>query len=267
MELSVENVQTILNAQPSTDTMIGLLIISHSANIARGVKELADQMGKGQVRVAAAGGTVEGDLGTSADLISEAIKELSGVDAVLALVDMGSAVMSAEMALEMAGVPFQISGAPLVEGALVAVVEATRPGASLADVAAAAARALEAKGVAINGTPAETPPAAETPPTAETPSAPEQPSAPETTLTVVNKVGLHMRPAKEFVQTAQRFQATLRVRNLDRPERPAGNAKSMLDVMKLGVSAGHRIAIRAEGEDAEAALAALTQLVESNFGE
>jgi phosphotransferase system HPr (HPr) family protein len=57
------------------------------------------------------------------------------------------------------------------------------------------------------------------------------------------------------------------VRNLDRPERPDGNAKSMIDVMKLGVSSGHRIAVRAEGDDAEAALAALTQLVASNFGE
>jgi dihydroxyacetone kinase phosphotransfer subunit len=235
--------------------MIGLLIISHSANIARGVKELTDQMGKGQVRVAAAGGTVEGDLGTSADLIGEAIRQLSGVDAVLALVDMGSAVMSAEMALELAGVPFQISGAPLVEGALVAVVEATRPGATLAEVAAAAARALETKGVA-----------------GDAPGAPEAPETPagggtEATLTIFNKVGLHMRPAKEFVQTAQRFQAAVRVRNLDRPERPDGNAKSMIDVMKLGVSSGHRIALRAEGDDAEAALAALTRLVESNFGE
>jgi phosphotransferase system HPr-like phosphotransfer protein len=41
----------------------------------------------------------------------------------------------------------------------------------------------------------------------------------------------------------------------------------MIDVMKLGVSSGHRIAVRAEGDDAEAALVALTRLVESNFGE
>jgi phosphocarrier protein FPr len=236
--------------------MIGLLIISHSAQIARGVKELADQMGKGEVRVAAAGGTAEGDLGTSADLIGEAIRQLSGVEAVLALVDMGSAVMSAEMALELAGVPFKISGAPLVEGALVAVVEATRPGASLADVAAVAARALETKAIAVG----EAPAAPDAP--AEAPAA-----GPETTLTIFNKVGLHMRPAKEFVQTAQRFRAALRVRNLDRPERPDGNAKSMIDVMKLGVSSGHRIAVQAAGDDAEAALAALTRLVEANFGE
>jgi len=237
--------------------MIGLLLISHSPKIASGVKELAEQMTKGQVRIAAAGGTLEGDLGTSTDLIMAAIEELRGVDALLALVDLGSAVMSAEMALELAGMPFLLSGAPLVEGALVAAVEATRPGVSLAEVAAAAMRALESKGVH------SAPPAAAPAPA---PAAPASPAV-EATLTIGNKVGLHMRPAKEFVQTATRFACTLRVRNLDRPERPDGNAKSMIDVMKLGVAFGQRIALRAEGDDAQAAVAALTQLVAANFGE
>lgn len=238
--------------------MIGILIISHSARVASGVKELAAQMTKGQVRIAAAGGTHEGDLGTSADLILEALAELRGVDSVLALVDMGSAVMSAEMALEMGGIPFLISGAPLVEGALVAAVEATRPGASLAEVAAAATRALETKGV--HEAPAPAAPA----PTAPPPAA----GASEATLTITNKVGLHMRPAKEFVQAAAGFPgATIKVRNLDRPERPEGNAKSMIDVMKLGVAAGQRIHVRAEGDGAQAAVEALTRLVATNFGE
>lgn len=238
--------------------MIGLLIISHSAAVARGVKELADQMAKGQVKIAAAGGTHDGALGTSTDLITAALDELQGVTAVLALVDMGSAVMSAEMALEMSGTTFLISGAPLVEGALVAAVEAMRPDATLAQVAAAAARALETKGV-------EEPALA---PVAD--PAPPQPAAGpgvEATLTIFNKVGLHMRPAKEFVQTAARFSAQVRVRNLDRPERPDGNAKSMIDVMKLGVAAGQRIHVRAEGDDAQALVEALTKLVADNFGE
>jgi phosphoenolpyruvate---glycerone phosphotransferase subunit DhaM len=228
--------------------MIGILIISHSAQVARGVKELAEQMAKGTVRIAAAGGTIEGDLGTSTDVIARALDELRGVEAVLALVDMGSAVMSAEMALELAGLPFQLSGAPLVEGAVVAAVEATREGATLAEVAAAAERALEAK---------------------QTGAGPACGAAgAEATVTITNRVGLHMRPAKEFVQTAASFAgATIRVRNLDRPERPEGNAKSMIDVMKLGVAFGQRIQLRAEGEGAQEAVAALAQLVENNFGE
>jgi dihydroxyacetone kinase phosphotransfer subunit len=245
--------------------MIGILIISHSAQVAAGVRQLAEQMAKGQVRIAAAGGTHEGDLGTSADLIIQALGELRGVDAVLALVDMGSAVMSAEMALEVGGIPFRLSGAPLVEGSVVAAVEATRPGATLDEVAAAADRALETKGV-HTGQPGTAPPAGAE--AAAPPPAPATGGAAEATLTIANKVGLHMRPAKEFVQTAIGFAgATVRVRNLDRPDRPEGNAKSMIDVMKLGVSSGHRILVRAEGEGAQTAVEALTKLVAANFGE
>ncbi|NJM07408.1 PTS-dependent dihydroxyacetone kinase phosphotransferase subunit DhaM [Candidatus Gracilibacteria bacterium] len=234
--------------------MIGILIISHSANIARGVKELADQMARGRVRIAAAGGTLEGELGTSVDVITRALDELSGVDTVLALVDLGSAVMSAEMALEMSGLPFVLSKAPLVEGALVAAVEATREGIGLQEVAALAERALEAKGIG---------PATST----ATESLPPAAAVAEAVLHITNSAGLHMRPANLFIQTASRFQSIIRARNLDRPERPDGNVKSMLDVMKLGVASGQRLAVRAEGDDADAAIAALSALVQSNFGE
>lgn len=242
--------------------MIGILIISHSAAIARGVKELAEQMVQGRVAIAAAGGTHDGHLGTSIDLISSALDELHAADAVLTLVDMGSAVMSAEMALELSGRNFLITGAPLVEGALVAAVEAMRPDATLEQVAAVALRALEGKGLST-APPAVAPPVEEAPPV-QTPTA--EPAA-EVTLTVTNKVGLHMRPAKEFVQTAMRFPCTLRVRNLDRPERPDGNAKSMIDVMKIGVSSGQRIHIHATGAESTAAIEALSRLVFDNFGE
>jgi dihydroxyacetone kinase phosphotransfer subunit len=238
--------------------MIGLLLISHSADVARGVKALADQMARGQIPIAAAGGTLEGDLGTSADVITTALGELQSAEAVLALVDMGSAVMSAEMALEMSGVRFHLSGAPLVEGALVAAVEATRPDATLEEVVAAAERALETKGIA---------------PIAPSAAAPIEAAPPQdagsltSILTIRNKVGLHMRPASEFVKTAARFKAGIRARNLDRPESRPGNAKSLLDVMKLGVSQGHRIELQIDGEDAQAVLEALEALVAGNFGE
>jgi phosphocarrier protein FPr len=237
--------------------MIGLLIISHSASIARGVKELIEQMAKGSVPIAAAGGTLEGELGTSTDLISQALATLVGADEVLVLVDMGSAIMSAEIALELSGVSFRISAAPLVEGALVAAVEATRPNATMAEVAAAAERALETKGVALIADHLH----------AEASLAPPPSAGIEITLTITNKVGLHMRPAKDFVTTASRFASVIRARNLARPERPDGNAKSMIDVMKLGVAFGHQIHLRAEGVDAQQALDALAQLVADNFGE
>lgn len=245
--------------------MIGILIISHSADIARGVKSLADQMAKGQVPIAAAGGTIEGDLGTSTDTIATALAELKGVEAVLALVDMGSAVMSAEMALEMSGLPHRISAAPLVEGALVAAIEASRPGISLDELAAAAERALDAKGI---------PPAAPATPATPTPAPDAADAAPalapgraEAILTLTNKNGLHLRPAKDFVSAAASFKSTVRARNLDRPGQPEANAKSSIEVLKIAARAGHRLQVVAEGEDAQAAVDRLRELAAGNFGE
>jgi phosphotransferase system HPr (HPr) family protein len=88
----------------------------------------------------------------------------------------------------------------------------------------------------------------------------------EATLIVHHPLGLHARPAALFVQTAARFKAAVRVTNRTRGTKPV-DAKSILSVLTLGVSQGHEIQIAAEGDDADAALAAITDLVESNFGE
>ncbi len=124
--------------------MIGLLIVSHSPKVAEGVRDLANQVSQGEVPVAAAGGAVDGSLGTSADLIRAGADRLAaaGVDGVLVLLDLGSAVMSAEMALEDFGRPYRLCNAPLVEGAVMAAVEASI-GAALDAAASAAERAKD----------------------------------------------------------------------------------------------------------------------------
>jgi phosphotransferase system HPr (HPr) family protein len=86
---------------------------------------------------------------------------------------------------------------------------------------------------------------------------------PETRLIIRNKVGLHARPAVLFVQAAQGFQADVRVIK----DGKEGNAKSFRAVLALAVNQNDEVLVRAEGTDAEAALAALTKLVEENFGE
>jgi phosphotransferase system HPr (HPr) family protein len=86
----------------------------------------------------------------------------------------------------------------------------------------------------------------------------------ERQLTIMNKVGLHARPAALFVQTAARFKDT-RVEVIKNSE--ARDAKSILSVLTLGVSQGMTITVRAEGPQAEAAIAALTELVDRDFGE
>src|ERR1700738_3074009 len=80
---------------------VGLVIVSHSAQLAEGVAELAGQMSQGKTPIAAAGGTVNDVIGTSVDRIVAAIQSVEGPDGVLVLLDLGSAILSTEMALEM----------------------------------------------------------------------------------------------------------------------------------------------------------------------
>ena len=87
--------------------------------------------------IAAAGGTAEGKLGTSVERIGDALVALPSDDGVLVLVDLGSAVLSAELALEQCGIRYRICNAPLVEGAVFAAAAAAS-GATLEQVAAEA---------------------------------------------------------------------------------------------------------------------------------
>ena len=107
--------------------MIGVVLVSHSQKLVEGLKELVGQLSGGQVPVAIAGGGPQGELGTSAEKIRDAILSVSGPDGVMVLVDMGSAVISTETAIEMldpSPCEVRISGAPLVEGAVVGVIHA-----------------------------------------------------------------------------------------------------------------------------------------------
>jgi dihydroxyacetone kinase phosphotransfer subunit len=109
--------------------MIGLVIVSHSAKVAQGVQEMAEQMSQGRVSIAAAGGVDDETLGTNAERILAALQQAYSPEGVLVLMDLGSAVMSAQMAIEMMEpeqqAKIQMSDAPLVEGAIVAAVEAS----------------------------------------------------------------------------------------------------------------------------------------------
>ena len=124
--------------------MVSLLIVSHSAQLAAGVKEFAEQVAGGKVRIADAGGAADGSLGTSVDHIQERLRQVASPDGTLVLVDLGSAVLSVEMAIEALGIGrVQISNAPLVEGAYLAAIEASAEGATLEQVAEAALQARE----------------------------------------------------------------------------------------------------------------------------
>ncbi|MFN3929486.1 MAG: dihydroxyacetone kinase phosphoryl donor subunit DhaM [Thermoflexus sp.] len=125
--------------------MVALVIVAHSAKLAEGVKELAEQMVRGRVPILAAGGLDEHTLGTNVDRIRQALEAaLAQADEVLVLMDLGSAVMGAQMAIEMlppkARSRVLLSQAPLVEGAIVAAVEASI-GKTAAEIEASAVEA------------------------------------------------------------------------------------------------------------------------------
>ncbi len=87
----------------------------------------------------------------------------------------------------------------------------------------------------------------------------------ETKITVTHNVGLHARPAALFVQTANKFSSSVKVRNLTTNGNSV-DAKSIIMVLTLGVMKDHEILIQAEGSDEGSAVAALQSLIESNFG-
>lgn len=122
--------------------MVSLLIVSHSAQLAAGVREFASQVAGDTVQILDAGGTDDGSLGTSINRIQQGLEQIASPDGTLVLVDLGSAVLSVEMAIEALGDTnrIYISDAPLVEGAYLAVLEASAE-ATLDETAAAALQA------------------------------------------------------------------------------------------------------------------------------
>ena len=108
--------------------MVGLVIVSHSSKVAEGVYELAAQMAP-DVKIAAAGGTWDGCIGTDVEKIMEAVNQVYSEEGALILFDLGSAFMNAEMAIEMLDSNMaenvEIVDVALVEGAITAAVNAS----------------------------------------------------------------------------------------------------------------------------------------------
>src|SRR6478672_1905052 len=132
-----------MRGQRKEARLIGLVLVSHSGTLVDGLRDMVAQVAGDEVPVATAGGTEDGRLGTSAPRIAAALRSVldGGADAVLVLLDLGSAALSLELALEDldAGdrAKIRISEAPLVEGAILAAVQASID-APIDDVVAAA---------------------------------------------------------------------------------------------------------------------------------
>ncbi len=109
--------------------MVGVVFVSHSHLLAQGLCDFVSQVAKDKVNIAPAGGVDEITLGTNAERIKYAIETVYSPEGVLVLVDLGSALLSVETAIDMLPAEMKphikLSNAPLVEGAYVAVVQAS----------------------------------------------------------------------------------------------------------------------------------------------
>ncbi|WP_017343429.1 PTS-dependent dihydroxyacetone kinase phosphotransferase subunit DhaM [Halorubrum sp. T3] len=134
--------------------MVGIVIVSHSERAAEGIAEVAAEMA-GDTRIEPVGGDGKGGIGTVPDAIEDAIDAVAGGetdeggrsdgDGVVVLVDLGSAVMNADVAVELSDAEAVIADAPVLEGAVNAAVAATDPSATVESVReqAEAARDIE----------------------------------------------------------------------------------------------------------------------------
>ena len=182
-------------------------------------------------------GLIDDILGTSADKILEAIESVDGPDGVLVLLDLGSAILSAEMALEMLSDEqrnrVRLTYAPLVEGTVAAALEASF-GRSLAQVKQVAEKTASIE--EIQNLKPLTPVENESPEIVvpEENILPGRTSEHTAQLTIANPTGLHARPASLFVQTAASFEANIQASGRGKET----DATSISGVLSLGLRQG-----------------------------
>jgi phosphotransferase system enzyme I (PtsI) len=263
--------------------MIGIVVVSHSPALAHAAVDLAVEMVSGQApKIEVAAGAGDDIIGTDAVRVSEAIEKVAGPDGVLVFTDLGSAVLSAQMAVEFAGVEgVVLTDAPFVEGLTAAVVSAAQ-GRSVQEVDREARGALRAKtaqlappeeSVTPDGGAADqsTRTAVEGTADGGGQAAPAghsgDPSAPDArseTMTLHNPSGLHARPAALLVGALTGLKAQVWV------HKPGGapiEVTGTTALLILGARQGDTVTFHASGEDGSQALSRIMTLVRDGFGE
>jgi PTS hybrid protein len=207
--------------------LVGIVVVSHSADLARGVAELAGQVAGSEVQIAAAGGGPDGTLGTDDGLVREAIRGANRGDGVVILGDLGSAILTIRQcsSVRATGTPAwwmrRWSRAPWLRPSWPPPEDR-----SMMSHGRPRRRAMRASSEAKRV---------------------------EAEVTLPDGIDLHARPAAELVRTAMRFSASVSVAAGEREV----DAKSLLSILALGAERGTSLRLRAEGEDATAALDAL----------
>jgi PTS hybrid protein len=240
---------------------VALVLVSHSAELARGTAELAEQMAP-DVVVRGVGGGPDGGLGTSLDAVQKALADVltiladgpPGGGGVVVLGDLGSSVLTVEAALELDESLTErvvLARAPFVEGAVAAAVTA-HGGADLPAVLESANASVRmfaaieaAQSLEVGGAPSD--------------DASGEESQNSRTVTVRNPLGLHARPAALVSRKVAELGAAVTVDGVD--------ASSVLQLMALGATQGRELRVEATGERAAEAVSTVVEMIEGGFGE
>ncbi|WP_082592744.1 phosphoenolpyruvate--protein phosphotransferase [Phycicoccus sp. Soil803] len=248
---------------PATDAerRVGLIVVSHSRALALAAVTLAGEMLHGRpLTIEVAAGLDDTTFGTDAVSIMQAIERADSPAGVVVLMDLGSAVLSAELALDLLQDSsirdrVTLSPAPLVEGLIVAAVAAAG-GASREEVAAEARNAVMGKAAHLS--------------TPEPGVAPEPEDQAQAAIVgvfpVANPHGLHARPAARLVSEVRALDASVQLRNLTTGAGPVP-AASLSRVATLTALHGHEVEVRATGPQAQEAVEHVLALAKRRFDE
>lgn len=240
--------------------MIGIVVVSHSHALATAAVGLAKEMMPPDcaLQIAVAAGLDTETIGTDAAQIEEAILAVDSPDGVLVFLDLGSALLSTELALEFldedVAEHVRLTPAPLVEGLVAAVVTAAS-GAPIDEVDAEARAGIAAKAHHLG--------------------ADEQPAPATDTLDLTDAItdtfiapqphGLHARPAAVLVAALRDLDVQVQITNTTSGATASG--RSVTQVAALGALAGDEIEVAATGPGAAAALSKIAALEAENFGD
>lgn len=242
--------------------MVSIVIVSHSEKLAQGIYELADQMCQGKTKIALAAGIddMENPIGTDAVAVMSAVESVYDSSGVLIMVDMGSAILSAEMALDLCDPSYsenvRICSAPIVEGTISASVAASA-GLDIDSVEKEAHRSLYSKYSALNqldylivkqereG------------------QRQQEGEVTEFSCRIENEHGLHARPCAAIVNVFSKYDSSVDVICGEE----SANGKSLSGLSVLGVRKNDTILVRAIGPDSKTVIDEFSQLAKSGFGE
>jgi phosphocarrier protein FPr len=242
--------------------MVGLVLVSHSRSLAEATVELIRRTVNPNLSIACAGGVGDNreELGTDAIEIQQAITSVYSEEGVLVLMDMGSAILSAETAKDLLDPERQdkivLSSAPLVEGGIAAAVQA-QLGASISGVAKAAWESLLPKQDHVQ----DVPPAENKEQLAAAPAGYEI-----LEVTIENEYGLHLRPAATLIKELAGFEGEVLIENRSAGRGPV-SAKSLVDVTRLQIRQGDCVRFSISSPHPQPLIDSIRSVVAKQFGE